>query len=427
MPKGESVPTEHPTLQTLAALLTGDVDVETLRGQIVPHLVEVCPTCADHLETIRDLVRQYDHWNESIVVQEASESAALLRDLLDDDDHERCLTRVDEDDELHTWAVAQDLMRASHDLLFENPMRAVEVAELALHVSDRLPGSAYHEEWLMDLRARALGYLGNARRVVGELRSAEADLRQAIRWARRRGTCRPIVEAELRDFLTSLRLAQRRFDEALAELDQAASLYREEGDEHRVGRTQIKRAKIFEERGEIEAAIALLHEVPRHLDADREPRLLFFARANLLCCLTLAGRYEEALEMLAEVRPAHEDQVRDVDRIRLRWLEGRIADGLGNRREAEAHFTGVQRFFLEKNLDLEAAQVSIELAVLYAADGRRAELRELVAALVPLFESRDLRREVLAVLHLLRRAVERDALSHQVALELAAVVQRRSV
>ena len=49
---------------------------------------------------------------------------------------------------------------------------------LALRVVRRL-GEVYHPDWVRDLRARCFAYLGNARRVLGELRGAYDAFRKA--------------------------------------------------------------------------------------------------------------------------------------------------------------------------------------------------------------------------------------------------------
>jgi hypothetical protein len=67
--------------------------------------------------------------------------------------------------------------------------RAMERAELAVLVAERLrPGEPAEEEWLLGLRALAFAHLGNARRVLGELRGAEeAFARAAELWENTRG------------------------------------------------------------------------------------------------------------------------------------------------------------------------------------------------------------------------------------------------
>lgn len=427
------MPTEHPDLATLAALLAGDLDAETVRAAIVPHLAAQCPRCAEHLATIRDLSRRYDHWDESVVVREGTAAPALLDDLLTGTDQETRLALIETDDELHTWGLAQELLRACRESLFEDAHRAVELAELAVRLVEHLPGGAYHEDWLSDLRARSWAYLGNARRVVGEVRSAEADLRRAFSFLRRRGTGRPVVEAELRDLLASLRLCQGRFDEALNELATAARLYREDEDDdaptraRRLARTRLKHAKILEEQGCIDEAVAVLETVPEGLDPEGETRLLLFARANLAYCLAEARRPERAQELLTDIRLCFAEVLTAADHARLGWIEGRVAEQRGDRRRAETLFSEAQRFYLDHRIDLDAALVSLELAVLYAADGRTEELRALSESLLPLFSSRDLHREVLSVLHLWRHAVDTEALSHRTARELATVIRRRPV
>ncbi len=79
---------------------------------------------------------------------------------------------MEEDEDLHAWGLCQLLLTKSREAVFSDPAQAVDLANLALRVVRHL-GEAYDVEWVLDLRARCFAYLGNARRVLGELRSAD--------------------------------------------------------------------------------------------------------------------------------------------------------------------------------------------------------------------------------------------------------------
>src|SRR5262249_15698707 len=93
---------------------------------------------------------------------------------------------------------------------------------------------------------------------------------------------------------------------------------------------------------------------------------------------------------------------------RRAWVEGRIARGLGQVAEAEALFVVARDGFLAEGIPYDTALVALELALIYAEQGRSAELKRLAAELVPIFSSQQIHREALAGLGFFRRAVEAE-------------------
>ena len=142
------------------------------------------------------------------------------------------------------------------------------------------------------------------------------------------------VEAEILDLESSLRRDQRRFEEARQKADCALDLYKENEDAHGVGKVFLQKAKILEESNDLAGAVDLLRRPLEWIDPQGEPELYAFARYNLICCLSQVGRFQEAQALLPEVRDLFRAGSKPLDRVRLRWEEGRIAFGLGRRAEA---------------------------------------------------------------------------------------------
>src|SRR6185436_3779995 len=111
---------------------------------------------------------------------------------------------------------------------------------------------------VLGLRARALAVRANARRVLGELRSSEADFRKSRSCLAQSAMEGSRVEAEILDLESSLRRDQRSFDEARKLLDRALDLYKTDQDAHGVGKVFLKKAKLLEESNALEEAIELL-------------------------------------------------------------------------------------------------------------------------------------------------------------------------
>ncbi|HEX5714684.1 MAG TPA: tetratricopeptide repeat protein [Thermoanaerobaculia bacterium] len=331
---------DHPTLETMARWLAGRLEHEVVLQEIAPHLQERCPICRDQYEEIRRFTKEAGHSDEEVGVMEWREAPELLGRLEELPFPEQ-LRQAEEDEALHTWGLTQLLLQRSREVVSEHPRRALERADLAVVVSRHL-SSAYDPGWVLDLRARAYAHLGNARRVVGELLSAEASFRKAEACLTRSQTGNAWAEAEILDMKGSLRMDQRRFEEARKLFDRARDLYLQEGDSHGVAKVFLLQAKLFREMEDLEQAIEWLRKTPQEIDQAQEPRLFATGMYNLLVALSRADQFTEALELLPEVQELFRKAALPLDRVRLRWTEGNIAFGLGRLDEAEAAYREVQ-------------------------------------------------------------------------------------
>ncbi|HEX5760698.1 MAG TPA: hypothetical protein VF121_16035 [Thermoanaerobaculia bacterium] len=414
---------DHLSLETLASWLSGDLPQGDVLRQVIPHFLDRCPGCRERYEEILALQNDLEHWNEVVVVYEGLQAPEQLGSILDLSFEEQ-LRRIEEDGSLQSWGLCQLLLKKSLEAALDDPARAVSFAELAVRIADLLPGEAYDPHWVNDLRAKSWAYLGNARRVLGELWSADEAFRRSDVFLAKSMTGQLKVRAEVCDLKASLRRSQRRFGEALSLLDEAVGIFSEAGDRHRVGRSLINKASVLEEQGELEGAIRLLHEANALLDAGREPRLVFCSHLNLVVLLIAASSHEAAENQLPELRRLALDQRNPLDLVRVAWAEGRIALGLGRRGAAEAAFRDVQREFFERGMGYDAALVSLDLAMLYAQEGCTAELKQLAAEILPVFESREVHREAMAALLMFQHAAEEETLTLELARHLADFLKR---
>ena len=412
----------HLSLETLAKWLAGGLEHDDVLELVAPHLLARCPVCRERHAEILRLKDEIGHWDEEVAVLE-SHLAQEIWSLLASRPYPEQLEVVETDETLHIWGLCQLLLKQSRESTFSDPNRAVELANLALRVVRHL-GAAYDPSWVLDLRARCFAYLGNARRVLGELRSAEDAFLKAESCLNRSTTGNAEVQAEVWDLKSSLRRAQRRVEEALRLVDQALSLYREAGDGHGIGKTLVNKAKILEEAGDFAGAIELLQRVESEIDPGSEPQLFGYGRFNLLCCLILAGRHEEAEHVLPQIRDLLRGSAKPLDLVRLRWAEGNIHLGRGRIGPAEAAFQEVRQEFLARHMGYDAALVSLDLARLYAQEGCVDELKRLAAELMPIFESRDVHREAILALLMFQRACEEERVTVELVHQCAAFLRR---
>ena len=156
----------------------------------------------------------------------------------------------------------------------------------------------------------------------------------------------------------------------------------------------MKRSYVLVDMGETDTAIGALHRAERLVDPTRDPRLLLCIRHNLLDNLTKAGRYEEAEALLPEVRACRESVVgTSLDATRLRWVEARLAAGLGRIEEARRAFEEIRHEFTTRDMAYDTALVTLELAALYIKEGRTLEVRDLAREMIEVFRAQDVHRE----------------------------------
>ena len=298
------------------------------------------------------------------------------------------------------------LLAKSQEACFQDGERAVELAELAQQVVERLEAAGDGEE-LRGLSARCWGTLGNAHRVRGNQQAAELAIGQAELLVA--GEVGDLLDrARVLDWKASLRKDQRRFDDSLRLLDRVIGIYRQLGQRHLYGRGLAQKAGVCGEAGDNATAIELLRAALDHLDPREDPRMALAVRHNLILGLNDTGQHREAFALLFHTRPLYLEHGGRVWLTRLRWVEGTVAYGLGRADQAEAAYREAREGFLEQHLDYDAALVSLDLAALYAAQGRAAQVRRLAEEMLPVFTSRRIHREALAALIVFRRAAEME-------------------
>lgn len=412
----------HPSLETLARWLAGELEHEQVLREVVPHLVARCPVCRRLGEEIRQSQVESGHWSEVVAVLEMREAPALAA-TLQGQPHEEQMRRAEADEGLHTWGLCQFLLRASREAVFQEPSRAVELAQLAVRLSHHL-GEAYHPDWVLLLRARAYAQLGNARRVLGEPKGAEyAFLRaEACVEASTAGDIQ--LEAEILRLKASLRLDQRLFEEALDLLERSIVLSRAGQDDLGAAKALIKKVRVFQVREDLGAAILLLQENAVEIEKAGDLRLFAYSRQHLVTLLAFSGRSNEAKRLLPEVQALFREVAEPVDWIKLRWTEASIAQGLGRLEEAEEMYREVQRAFVELGKGYDAALVSLDLAALLAQMGRTAELKSLAAEILTSFEARGVDREALASFLLFQQACSEERATLEMARRLGTLLRR---
>jgi tetratricopeptide (TPR) repeat protein len=376
-----------------------------------PHAVrtpEPAPDSPDY-NAIFDRVFEEVSRQEGSLATDRSRAPQLMAELLEQPPGRRSLL-IRNSRRFQSWTLCQRLIAHSFELGFSDPSKSLEFGELAAEVAERLPRDEVNPRLVEDLKGAAWAQIGNAQRIISDLRKADEAF-QIASHCLSRGTGDPLELANLCDLESSLRRAQRRFDESRELLTRAIVLYREMAETQLEGRALIKMAMVSLAQGEPEPAIELLRQAFELIDAALEPRLAYSAQTNLVLCLIESGRFLEAQAALSRAHRLQRQSGNELDLLRLDWLQAAIATGLGQLEMAEELLLRTQREFARYGIGYTAALVSLDLAAIYAKQGRTAEMKQLAQEMLPIFRSRDVHREAMAALLTFREAVQAEQAS----------------
>ena len=294
------------------------------------------------------------------------------------------------------------------------------LAEQALKAADRVVGAA---AWRAKLRGFAWAHVGNARRAQEDLAAAERAFLSADRFWKAGEEARNglLEEGLLFALKASLRRTQRRFKEEAALLEQASAAA--SGVKFRV-QVLLSQARLSKEMGDLEGAVAILRQASETAIPDDDGRVVLCIQHSLADTLSRLDRFPEAEALLPAVIDLSRRCGGQVDLIRLLWIEGRVAAGLGHREEGVATLRRVRGEFASRHMSYDTALVSLELAVLYSEQGRAEEVKTLARHMVPIFQARNVHPEVLAALTLFRQAAERERVSAEFARQVLAYLRK---
>jgi tetratricopeptide (TPR) repeat protein len=326
--------------------------------------------------------------------------AAELFRRLEDLPQEARLALVERGEEPWRWALCERACEASVREASRNVDRSAAWAQLARRIAERVRGP---EEWRSRLRGYAAAHVANVLRVSGDLGAADVTLEEAKRlWQAGSDPAGVLDPGRLLDLEASLRRAQRRFPEALALLDEAAAVGR------RPERALLQKGYTLEVMGEYERAVeTLLRAAPLILQKG-DSRLESILLGNLALSYCHLGRFEEAALLANRVCAAALETGDEIEALRMTWVQGRIAAGLGRTEEARSLLAQARREFAARGMEYDVALALLEESALLLEEGRAAEVKHLTRELTVLFDAKGVHQEALAALRLFQEAVEQE-------------------
>jgi tetratricopeptide (TPR) repeat protein len=436
---------QHPHPAELERFLLGDLPGRDT-ARVLSHLLKGCGLCSQQMKPLASVLLRPDLVPDAPVEVGPEYDFPLFKAFaagrryaasLSQERHER--ERDQADAPLHEvpaptpldpivrglrdWERCEQLLARCQELRRSNPPMTVATASLAVCLAERISPDVRGPQALSDLQAMALAERGNARRVADDLVHAEADLARALNRASE-GTESPGLLARLLDLTASLRIDQRRFDEALKLLDWVHYLYLEMGERHEAGRALISKSNAASYSLDLQEAIRLLGLGLMLIETERDPHLVLAVVHNLAYHLIDEERVEEARGLMRESRPLYAAYGGQVDQLKARWLEGRIAMRLSDPQEAEQAFQEVRTGFADVGVTYDIALVSLELAEIWLDQGRTREIQDLLDDTVNVFRARGIRREAITTLLMLRESVERQSVTTALLRATAATLEQ---
>jgi hypothetical protein len=315
-----------------------------------------------------------------------------------------------------SYALADRLLDACREVRGEQPDASLELAHLALAVVNRLDARRYGSGLASDLAARAWAYLGDLW-IDSSPPAADEAFRLALGYLMR-GSGDPLEEAEVVALCAG---ATDDFSTTLERLDRAGTIYRSTGDALRLGEIMARKARASGQAGDHLKAVSLLREATVLLRPAAPPLVLAELATETAHHLVAAERPEEAWDEIALARSLASGRsagnpsaaMPPALRLRLCWIEGRIAAALGLEEEARKRLEEAREGFLATGRRREAVRAHLDLAGLSAGidgEGYARAMDRLAQETPRVLAGADLPRESTTVLLLVEQAARRRAL-----------------
>lgn len=353
----------------------------------------------------------------------AADEAAAARSLYDDLmrlSPERREVAVHTEARFASFSLAERLLDACREMRREQPSSALELAHLALAVVGRLDAARYGSGLVADLAARAWAYLGELWHASSPPAAGEA-FRLALGHLMR-GSGDPLEEAEVVALCAGAGGDRGTVQERL---DLAGTIYRRTGDALRLGEVLAKKARASGEAGEHLEAVAFLREAVALMRGSAPSIALAELSAEMAHHLVSADRPDEAWDEIARARSLASGRrghgggtgpaggAPAALRLRLCWIEGRIAAALGLDDEARARLEEAREGFLATDRRREAVRAHLDLAAISArtdGEGYDRAMDRLARETPRVLAGADLPRESATALLLVEQAARRRAL-----------------
>ena len=422
--------TVHLDRRFLLAFSRGDLPLEVIAKMSLEHLAELCPRCHQALKAVQDELNLSPAVPMVQAVLKGTLGELKRRHRQAEKDFQELLA-LPQEKRLEKIVQARRRFKGSHlvHLLLNqaeqeftrNPEEAKNFAHLAHKVVRHSPA----ELSAVETEALVYAYLGNAYRAADDRRQADSHFLNARKFVHQNVVREPAVLARIDELEGSLRKDQRRFGEAEEMLSRALFLFGMSGGRPGdMGRVLVNLANLYFVQGKIVAAIEMTRYALQLLSPSSHARLYTMARYNLALQLTEHGETEEAAGILESDADLFAQMPEPWAQLRLLCIRAKIATARGDLAAARSLFEEARSGFIAGGIGFDAAIVSVELALIHLRTGDLEAVKALAEGIVQVMQAQDVHREVMAALLLFPEAARREALTVQLAEDLASYLKR---
>ncbi len=309
------------------------------------------------------------------------------------------------------WGLVEGLCETSRRLARSDCPTAEALGHQAVQLARKAPLDVLDSQCRDELTALAFATLANAYRVQDKVRKARVAMDLASTLLNRAPSHPLGLTAVVLSLRASLECWERRYVDSLDTLQDALALVEPST---LWARIQVQIGYLCVCVGKPLEALDHLQNALGILDPAEDSHLWLCATQNQLWVLTEIGRHHEALELLPDMQRLALEVAGSAEKLRMRWVEARLAVGQDHIKEAEALYSSIQHDFLDAGLTYSAALVTLELARLLFDQGRLEEVKAQVVSTLAEFQRQQVEPELIGALALLEEA----ALGQRLTLEL---------
>ncbi len=293
---------------------------------------------------------------------------------------------------------------------------AAEALDAALALAER----ETDETLLWDLAARARAERANAWRLAGSTQAAIGELETARLEARKGSEGLPLI-VEIASLEASAFMDARQFECADMLLKQLDAVQRTTGDIGALGKVLMQRGSVAWQVGELARSGTLHMAAFDALLASGEIEMATFAFKNAVDCYIRAGLYNEAGQLLPDLRRCLEPHASPVEIRKLRWMEAKCVAGVGCVVPAAEELWKLVGEFRAMGLPYHQALVMLDLCGIWLRQGLYAEIAEAARHLIKTFAELDVEREAWKAIVLLEQAAAQQRATER---HLAAAIRQ---
>ena len=273
-------------------------------------------------------------------------------------------------------------------------------ARLAVEVASLLSAKDYPKHTVFDCRGRAWSYLANALRIVSRYKESNSALKKC-RFFLRKGSLDRRYRAEYLFFKANLERQSLRFYKAVRLLKAAQKIFKLIGDSSQAASCSLSLGDVLNEAGEFDSALEYLESAEQIFMLTNDLSHANLCKHNRVISFFELGRLDNALDLLSEVKAEYRKTQQKLNLMRITGVEGRILYTMDRSLEAEKLLTEVQSGYVAANIPYDAAYVTLDLARIYAEQGRWTDLRVAAQQMLAVFKTQQAPAEAVTAFQLL--------------------------